>query len=94
MEIFNKYNFMNILNSTVDGLSPGEYLIEKSDLISELSKTYPKDSFAFNCRNINGKIYLEEVYFKLDFDFKITSDGYLDDPCEGHNFWIKVMEYP
>ena len=94
LEIFNKYNFMNIFNSTVDGLSPGEYLIEKSDLISELSKTYPKDSFAFNCRNINGKIYLEEVYFKLDFDFKITSDGYLDDPCEGHNFWIKVMEYP
>ena len=54
---------------------------KKSAIIEELEKRYQKDSFALRCYNYQNKSYLNEIYFKLDLEFKLMTDAKIKDTC-------------
>jgi len=81
MDIFNQYNFSSMLDDFLYNLPVGESLVKKSAIIEELEKRYQKDSFALRCYNYQNKSYLNEIYFKLDLEFKLMTEAKIKDTC-------------
>ena len=92
-QIYIKYNFNEILDNILKTLSVGEHLIDKNKIKNELDNNIGKNSYALRCKYYNGKYYLDEIYFKLDLEFNITTEANFSDSCENiDSIWINVFE--
>ena len=91
LEIFNHYNFSIMFDNITRNLEPGEYLINKSVLIKNLEERYLHNSFVFTCFTFNNRLYLNEIYFKLNKNFGLMDGANLIDSCNGEEIWLNVI---
>ena len=91
IEVFDKHKASSLFDDLIKNIPKGENLLKKNQIIEEIEKKYPKNSFVLNCHNFNNKSYLDEIYFKLDMEFEITSNGTLSHYC-GEDIWINKLD--
>ena len=97
VEIYQKYNFGDIFNYIYKDFLPRKQIVNKTYLFSKLREIYPQNSFFLNCykeeEEKGGKYYLEELKFKLDMNFELTSEGEVKDKCP-EEFYLEIMDKP
>ena len=93
LEIFHRYNFASMFDTLINGLEERKYLMNKTDILNELEKKYPKNSFVLRCYTEKKEIYLNEIHFKLNkSNFNLIEDAKLTDTCRTEKIWINVIK--
>jgi ribonuclease I len=67
--------------------------MNRTYLFSKLREKYKDDSFFLFCQNYDDKTYLEELKFKLDMNFELTSEGKVNDNCP-EEFYLEIIDEP
>jgi ribonuclease I len=93
IEIFEKYNFVELFDYIYKDFLPREQIVNKTYLLSKLGEKYKKNSFFLRCVKNYGKQYLDEIKFKLDMNFEFTSEGNYKDECQ-EQFYIQITDPP
>lgn len=92
MELYQEFDFSNILKELIESKEKGEISIRKEEILKELEKTYKKDTFALRCNKINNKMYLSEIHFKIGLDFKLITDAKVLDTCKEELIWLNIIK--
>ena len=93
LEIFHRYNFASMFDTLINGLEERKYLMNKTDILNELEKIYPKNTFVLRCYTEKNQIYLNEIHFKLNkSNFNLIEDAKLTDTCRTEKIWINVIK--
>lgn len=92
IDIYDQYNFSSTFDDIIDNLSPGEHVIDKSELLLKIENKFRKKSFVLRCNKYNNKLYLTEIHFTLNKHFELTSDANLKDTCQDEQIWFNVLE--
>ena len=92
LEIFHRYNLSNMFDNIINNLEEGEHPMNKTYILNELEKKYPKNTFVLRCYRANKKLYLNEIHFKLNkSNFNLIEDAKLTDTCTTDEIWINVI---
>ena len=92
LEIFHRYNLSNMFDNIINNLEEGEHPMNKTYILNDLEKKYPKNTFVLRCYRANKKLYLNEIHFKLNkSNFNLIEDAKLTDTCTTDEIWINVI---
>ena len=91
LDLFMQYKINTLIIDTF-GDHNGDVSFTFSEFLEKLKTAMGGDFFAIKCKSVNGKQYLNEIRFKLDLDFKLTTEGKEGGSCKSKkpvyiNYW-------
>ena len=79
IQIFEKFDFANFIIKSFEGINNNFVYITLREFEKIIYSFYPSSYFKINCKKIKGNIYLSEIFFYFDLDFKFTKVNYSKD---------------
>jgi ribonuclease I len=93
IQIFEKFDFANFIIKSFEGINNNFVYISLREFEKIIFSFYPFIYFKINCKKIKGNIYLSEIHFFFDLDFKFTKVNYSKDTnCPNNDYDLLIIK--
>lgn len=80
LDVFNQYKISSLITDIAGDGEDGEYVLP-DDFVDKMNQRFGANTYSLRCTSVGGLYYLQEIRFRLDLDFNLTTKGKAQNNC-------------